>query len=72
LTGQVVIDRVLTARELEILKLIADGMSNPEIAAELSITPSTVKTHVAHLLAKLEARDRAHAVARALRDGRIE
>ncbi|WP_067182601.1 response regulator [Microtetraspora niveoalba] len=52
----------LTSRELEVLRLLADGMSNPEIAQELRIGEATVRTHVAHILHKLRLRDRVHAV----------
>ncbi len=60
-----------TERELEVLKLLARGASNKEIAAELVITEKTVKTHVAHLFDKLGARNRAEAVAEAARRGWI-
>ena len=53
----------LTAREVEVLQLLADGWSNLEIARRLFVTQETAKTHVRHLLGKLEARSRAHAVA---------
>lgn len=57
----------LTARELMILRMIAEGLTNTEIAAELSIGRETVKTHVGNILAKLGARDRTHAVTVAYR-----
>ncbi len=50
--------RVLTEREFEVLAMVARGLSNAEIAEELTISPATAKTHVAHLLTKLDARDR--------------
>lgn len=60
-----------TERELEVLRLLARGASNKEIAGELVITEKTVKTHVAHLLGKLEAKNRTEAVGEAARRGWI-
>ena len=56
------ITRLLTERECEVLRLVATGLSNGEIAERLFISPATAKTHVAHLLAKLDARDRVQLV----------
>ena len=62
----------LTARELEILRLIAKGNANKEIAAQLSIREDTVKSHVGSILDKLGANDRTHAVTIGLQRGIIE
>jgi DNA-binding NarL/FixJ family response regulator len=63
---------VLTPREREILQLLADGMSNADVAAKLFISQETVKSHVRHILAKLEADTRTQAVAIALREAMID
>jgi DNA-binding CsgD family transcriptional regulator len=55
----------LSAREMEVLALLADGLANKEIAARLHVSPNTVKTHVARVLEKLGARRRTEALARA-------
>ena len=65
-------ENMLTAREREILQLLADGMSNADVAAKLFISQETVKSHVRHILSKLEADTRTHAVAIALRQAIID
>jgi DNA-binding NarL/FixJ family response regulator len=63
---------MLTTREREILQLLADGMSNADVAGRLFISQETVKSHVRHILTKLEADTRTHAVAIALREAIID
>src|SRR4029434_6192565 len=65
-------EHLLTAREREILQLLADGMSNADVAARLFISQETVKSHVRHILAKLAADTRTHAVALALGEAMID
>ncbi len=64
--------RGLSPRELQILKLVADGGQNAAIAFELGISAETVKAHVSNILVKLDADGRTHAVATALREGIID
>jgi DNA-binding NarL/FixJ family response regulator len=63
---------ILTQREREILQLLADGYSNADVAGRLFISQETVKSHVRHILAKLEAETRTQAVAIALREAMID
>lgn len=65
-------DDALTPREADVLRLVAGGNANKEIAARLSLTEETVKSHVRNILAKLGANDRTHAVTIGLKRGIIE
>jgi DNA-binding NarL/FixJ family response regulator len=65
-------DDILTSREVDVLRLIAGGNANKEIAVQLSITEETVKGHVKNILAKLGANDRTHAVTIGLKRGIID
>jgi DNA-binding NarL/FixJ family response regulator len=62
----------LSSREIEVLRLVASGNANKEIAAQLSISEETVKSHITNILSKLAANDRTHAVTIAVKRGIIE
>ncbi len=64
--------RPLSQREREVLRLLALGRDGPQIAAQLVLSPATVRTHVNNAMRKLGARTRAHAIALALRDGLVD
>jgi DNA-binding NarL/FixJ family response regulator len=65
-------DEDLTARELEVLGLIRDGYRNKQIAYQLAIAETTVNFHIKNLVVKLQANDRTHAVAIAIRRGLLQ
>ena len=65
------LDQLPTPREIDVLELISDGLGNREIAERLYLSEETVKTHIRSILAKLQARSRAHAVALGIRRGFI-
>lgn len=65
-------DETLTPREVEVLRFVADGHSNREIALRMSLTEETVKTHIRNILSRLDANDRTHAVAIGLKRGILE
>lgn len=67
-----VAERALTAREREVLTLVAAGNTGVQIASQLFLAPATVQTHVANALVKLEAKNRAHGIAKAILTGEIE
>jgi len=62
----------LTGRELDVFRLLVRGLSNAEIAGELHLSDTTVKTHVTHVLRKLDVRDRVHAVVLAYESGFLQ
>jgi DNA-binding NarL/FixJ family response regulator len=63
---------VLSPREREVISLLAEGLTGPQIAERLYISPATVRTHVENAMGKLEARTRVHAIAIALRQGLLD
>ena len=65
-------ESILSAREMEVLQLLADGQSTPEIAGSMFISQKTVKNHLASIYEKIDARDRTHAVIRAVKMGIIK
>ena len=65
-------ESILSEREMEVLQLLADGQSTPEIAGSMFISQKTVKNHLASIYEKIDARDRTHAVIRAVKMGIIK
>ena len=65
-------DNVLTPREVDVLRFVAEGSANKEIAARLSLTEETVKAHIRNILSKLGANDRTHAVSIGVKRGIID
>ena len=65
-------DDALTPREVDVLRLVVKGNANKEIAAQLSLTEETVKSHIRNILSKLQAKDRTHAVAIGIKRGVID
>ena len=65
-------DDALTPREIDVLRLVAGGNANKEIAARLSVTEESVKSHIRNILSKLQANDRTHAVTIGLKRGIID
>jgi DNA-binding NarL/FixJ family response regulator len=65
-------ESILSEREIEVLQLLADGQSTPEIAGSMFISQKTVKNHLASIYEKIDARDRTHAVIRAVKMGIIK
>jgi DNA-binding NarL/FixJ family response regulator len=63
--------RALTKRELQVLFGMSRGMTNAQIGSHLHLSEDTIKTHAKHVYRKLDARDRAHAVAQAFRSGLV-
>ncbi len=70
--GQMALVEPLTAREAEVLRLVAKGYNNPEIASNLVISRATVKTHVQHIIRKLNVSDRTQAAIRAVELGIVQ
>jgi DNA-binding NarL/FixJ family response regulator len=65
-------DNPLSGREMDVLRLVAEGLTNPEIGRKLYISPGTVRVHVSNIIAKLGVNDRVQAAVRALREGWLQ